>query len=135
MPNLTELGSKTTAEMAFKMAGLTSKDIDIVMATDPFAFLPIEHLEDCGFVAKGEGGKFFEEGRGEPGGDLPYNTHGGLLCGVHDGVSPIIHHIIEAVRQLTGQAQKRQVKNAEKIFIQVHGGMMQHYATMIIGRR
>lgn len=135
MPDLTELGSKTTAEVAFKMAGLTPRDIDVVMITDPFAFLPIEHLEDCGFVEKGEGGKFFEEGRGEPEGDLPINTHGGLLCGVHDGVSPIIHHIIEAIRQLTGQAEKRQVKDAEKVFIQVHGGMMQHYASIILGRR
>ncbi len=135
MPNLAELGSKVTAEMAFKMAGLTAKDIDVVMITDPFAFLPLEHLEDCGFVQKGQGGKFFEEGRGAPGGDLPINTHGGLLCGVHDGVSPIIHHIIEAIRQLTGQAEKRQVKNVEKVFIQLHGGMMQHYATMILGRR
>ena len=104
------------------------------MLTDPFAFLPIEHLEDCGFVAKGEGGKFFEEGRGEPGSALPINTHGGLLCGVHDGVSPLIHHTIEAIRQLRGQAGRRQVKNAEKAFIQLHGGMMQHHATMILGR-
>jgi acetyl-CoA acetyltransferase len=134
MPNLTELGSKVTAEKAFEMAGLTPKDISVAMFTDPFAFLPIEHLEDCGFVPKGEGGRFFEEGRSHPGGELPVNTHGGLLCGVHDGVSPIIHHVIEAIRQLTGRAGKRQVKNADKAFIQFHGGMMQHHASLILGR-
>ncbi|MHA1712171.1 MAG: thiolase family protein [Candidatus Freyarchaeota archaeon] len=132
MPSLTELGSRVTAENAFKMARLKHGDIDLAMFTDPFAFLPIEHVEDCGFVRKGEGGKFFEEGRGEPGGDLPVNTHGGLLCGVHSGVNPLVHHVIEAVRQLTGKAGERQVKDAERAFIQLHGGMMEHYATMIL---
>jgi acetyl-CoA acetyltransferase len=134
MPNLVELGSKVTAKQAFEMSGLTHKDIDIAMLTDPFAFLPIEHLEDTGFVKKGEGGKFFEEGRAAPGGELPINTHGGLLCGVHSGVSPLIHHVIEAVRQIRGEAGRRQVKNAERAFIQLHGGMMQHHATLILSR-
>ncbi|MGQ9722301.1 MAG: thiolase family protein [Candidatus Jordarchaeum sp.] len=134
IPNLNELGSRITSSAAFKMAGLTPKDIDIAMLTDPFAFLPIEHLEDCGFVKKGEGGKFFEEGHSEPGGELPINTHGGLLCGVHDGVGPLIHHIIESMRQLRGEAEKRQVDGAEVAFLELHGGMMYHHATLILGR-
>jgi acetyl-CoA acetyltransferase len=132
MPNLVELGSKVAARQAFEMSGLTHKDIDIAMLFDPFAFLPIEHLEDTGFVKKGEGGKFFEEGRAAPGGDLPINTHGGALCGVHSGINAGIHHVIEAIRQIRGEAGRRQVKNAKRAFIQLHGGMMQHHATLIL---
>lgn len=134
IPDLLTLGSREVSLQAYKMAGIKPKDVDVLYLTDPFAFLPIEHLEDCGFVPKGEGGKFFEEGRGAPGGDLPVNTHGGLLCGVHDGIGPLIHHTIEAVKQLRGEAKRRQVDKAEKAFVQMHGGLMQHHAALILGR-
>ena len=67
-------------------------------------------LEDLGFCKKGEGGDFVQGGRLSLGGELPINTHGGLLSQAH---IVGMNHIVELVRQLRGQAGRAQVRDAE----------------------
>ena len=97
-------GLTIAAPEAFGKAGLKPSDVDFAMIYDCFTFEVLQQLEEVGFCERGEGGRI------ELGGELPVNTHGGLLSEAHVlGMS----HIVEAVRQLRGELGERQVKDAE----------------------
>src|SRR5262249_31126697 len=72
----THRASKYVAERLWAQTSLTPADVDVAELYDGFSWLTISWLEDLGFVAKGEGGPFFESGGGRPGSSLPINTDG-----------------------------------------------------------
>lgn len=112
-------------------AGLAISDIDVALLYDCFTIAVLMQLEDYGFCAKGEAGPFVEGGRIGPGGSLPVNTSGGLMA---EGYGGGMMHVIEAVRQLRGEAGDRQVKGAETALVSGHGLGMNTHATLILGR-
>jgi acetyl-CoA acetyltransferase len=124
-------GVHTAGRRAFAMAGLGPADVDCAQLHDPFTWLVVGELEALGFCEVGEGGPFVENGRIELGGDLPVNTHGGLLSEAHvSGVG----HVIEAVRQLRGEVEpQRQVPDCNTVLVNNEGDM--HEGAVAILRR
>jgi len=131
--SLTTSAAKIAGERAFAMAGLKPKDIDVAELYDCFTPVVIIELEDLGFCPKGEGGRFVEGGRIELGGELPINTHGGLLSHCHPGHPGSMFSITEAVKQLRGECGPRQVPGAKISFVHGQGGIMSTHCSAILG--
>jgi acetyl-CoA C-acetyltransferase len=101
------------AKKAYEQAKLRPKDIDFAEVHDCFTIAEILAYEDLGFAKKGEGGKLIEEGETHIGGKIPINPSGGLKAKGHPVGATGVAQIVELVRQLRGEAGKRQVKGAE----------------------
>jgi acetyl-CoA acetyltransferase len=127
--NLTTVAGKEASRQAFEMAGLKPKDVDVAELYDCFTYTVLVTLEDYGFCGKGEGGPFVENGRLELGGELPVNTHGGLLSQAHVGG---ILHVTEAVTQLRHQAGPRQVEDAVVAAVSGQCGQLGIHATLLL---
>jgi acetyl-CoA acetyltransferase len=132
MPDLTTTSAKESAARAFAMAGVRPADVDVVQLYDAFTINPILFLEDMGFCEKGEGGPFVSGGRIAPGGVLPVNTNGGGLSYCHPGMYGIFT-IIEAVRQLRGEAGDRQQGDVHLAVAHGNGGQLSSQATAVVG--
>src|SRR3954452_1487419 len=123
MPDLTVTAGAVSGPKAFRQAGIGTDDVDVLEAYDSFTITLLLHLEDLGFCPKGEGGKFVEDGRIGPGGDLPTNTNGGGLAYTHPGMYGMFL-LVEAVRQLRGECGDRQVDGAEVAVAHGCGGVL-----------
>ena len=96
-------------------------------------------LEDLGFCKKGDGGKFVADGNLISGsGKLPFNTDGGGLCNNHPGNRGGMTKVIEAVRQLRGEAHPEvQVPDCRLALAQGMGGNLgsRHASATVIMER
>ena len=124
--DLTFSGAAWSGPKAFAEAGVTPSDIKYASIYDSFTITVLMQLEDLGFCAKGEGGKFVADGNLISGvGKLPFNTDGGGLCNNHPTNRGGITKVIEAVRQLRGEAHpKVQVKNCDLAIAHGTGGSL-----------
>jgi acetyl-CoA acetyltransferase len=127
-------GAVDSGREAFRQAGVCPGDIHVAELYDCFTITVIVELEDLGFCAKGEGGAFVSGGRIGPGGAFPVTTYGGLLSAGHPGLAGGMFHVIEAVRQLRGQAGPRQVPGAELALAHGNGGIIGLHCSLILGR-
>jgi acetyl-CoA acetyltransferase len=131
--SLTTSAAKEAGERTYAMAGLGPKDVDVAELYDCFTPVVIIELEDLGFCPKGEGGRFVENGRIELGGELPINTHGGLLSHCHPGQPGSLFSVTEAVHQLRGECGPRQVTDAKIALVHGQGGIMSTHCSMLLG--
>jgi acetyl-CoA acetyltransferase len=130
--DVTESPARWSAERAFGMAGVKPGDVDVLQVYDSFTITVLLTLEALGFCGKGEGGPFVEGGRLRIDGGLPTNTDGGGLSSNHPGMRGLFL-IIEAVRQLRGEATGRQVEGARLAAVNGTGGWFSSTGTLILG--
>lgn len=133
MPDLTVSAGAVSGREAFAMAGISPADVDFVEPYDSFTITVLIALEDLGFCKKGEGGAFVENGRLAPGEALPAMTSGGGLSYNHPGAFGLLL-LVEAVRQLRGEAGERQVPNARIGVAHGVGGMFSTAGTVVMAR-
>ena len=137
--DLTDTGARRSGPRAFAEAGIEHDDVDYASIYDSFTITVLETIEDLGFCAKGEGGEFVESGALKaPDGELPFNTDGGGLCSNHPNNRGGMTKVLEAVRQLRGEANEEvQVPDCEVALAHGTGGSLgtRHgAATLVLGR-
>ncbi len=125
---------RIAAQQAFERAGLTPQDVDVAELHDAFTILEIAESEHAGFFAKGEGAKALEAGETEIGGRLPINPSGGLKARGHPVGATGVAQVVELVWQLRGEADERQVKDAEVGFSLNFGGFGNNVVAFVLRR-
>jgi acetyl-CoA C-acetyltransferase len=132
-------GAVVSGPIAFAEAGVTQADIKYASIYDSFTITVVETLEDLGFCEKGQGGRFVLDGAlVAPDGRLPFNTDGGGLCNNHPTNRGGVTKVIEAVRQLRGEASVPvQVPNCDIALAHGTGGSIgtrMGSSTLILGQ-
>jgi acetyl-CoA acetyltransferase len=126
---LTSTAAQQAGALAFAMAGLAPRDVDVAQIYDCFTITVLMTLEDYGFCRKGAVAEFVGGGNIEIGGRLPINTSGGLLS---ETGMPGMQLVIEGVRQIRGRANL-QVPGADVCLVSNQGGVMHTHSTLILG--
>jgi len=121
-----------SGRLAFERAGVKPTDIDTCQIYDAFTHMVLASIEALGFCQPGEGGAFVEDGKLRLGGALPTNTDGGGLSHCHPGMRGMFL-LVEATRQLRGEAYGRQVENAQLACVNGTGGWFSSASTVILG--
>ncbi|SVA50202.1 uncharacterized protein METZ01_LOCUS103056 [marine metagenome] len=105
--------TRIAADAAFKMAGITPKDIDFAEVHDCFTIAEVVDTEDLGFFEKGKGVEAVREGQTKLNGEISINPSGGLKSKGHPIGATGVGQVVEVFDQLTGKAGERTVKNAK----------------------
>ncbi|MHB1405700.1 MAG: thiolase C-terminal domain-containing protein [Desulfitobacteriaceae bacterium] len=122
------------AQRAYDMAGLQPQDIDVAELHDAFTILEIVESEEVGFFPRGEGHLAVRRGETQIGGRIPINTSGGLKAKGHPLGATGVSQIIELVKQLRGEADGRQVKDAKAGLAVNFGGFGNNVVATILTR-
>ena len=131
LPDVDDTGFEVAGREAFAEAGLSTEDVDLVTVHDGFSISIAMAVETLGFCAHGESTALAARGAFGFDGELPVNTHGGLMSQGHVGG---VLHVVEAVRQLRGDAGARQIKHAQVAAICGNGGPFAVCGMMLLGK-
>jgi acetyl-CoA acetyltransferase len=125
-------GALESGQRAFAAAGLTAQDVDVIELYDSFTITVLLSLEALGFCAPGEATAFVASADSRLGGRQPLNTSGGGLSYCHPGQFGVLL-LVEAVRQLRGEAGERQVADPSIALAHGTGGILSTHATVLLG--
>ena len=116
-PDIIATGHSVTGPSALRQAKIKAKDVDMFHPYDDFLFAVMLKTEQCGFAKKGQGSQFLRDHDLGPKGDLPLNTGGGQISCGQPGLAGGGINLIEAVRQLMGDAGRRQVPSPRNALV------------------
>ncbi len=138
-PDVTTTGVARATREAFENSELGVEDMDFYQLYDNYCISVVMQLEDVGLCPKGEGGAFVERTDLSFDGEVPLNTGGGQHSSGQTGRAGGFTGITEAVRQLTGRAEGRQVPDASVGLLTGLGGLSyeknyQHTTTVVLRR-
>lgn len=129
--DLSRTGCRLSSRRAIADAGVSIDDIDVALLYDSYSITLALELEEIGICPPGSAPEFVASGETSLNGRLPVNTHGGLLSHAHCGGAAGIHHITEAVRQLSGRAVN-QVSGARHALLHAEGGILSANCTALL---
>lgn len=135
LPNYTDyllqLASDSTSE-AYAMARCGPEDIDVAFVGDPTTICVPFNLVGAGLATVDTVEKLLRDGSTGPGGSMPVNTHGGNLSCAHPGTPGQMLQIVEAVRQLRGDCDVRQVDGATRALVHGQAGVFSSHSSVVL---
>ena len=123
-PALSELGAEIAIAKAKAASGVAISDVRYAAVYDSFTITLAMLLEDLGLAKRGEAAARVRSGHFSRDGEMPLNTHGGLLSYGHCGVGGAMAHLVETHLQMTGRAGNRQVRDASIALLHGDGGVL-----------
>lgn len=120
------------SKRAFEMAGRKPLDMDMAQIYDCYTITAMLTLEDAGFCEKGQGMRFLREHDLTFEGDFPMNTHGGQLSFGQTASAGGMTQVIEAVQQIQGRADARQLARHDLAYVSGTGGVMSEQGALIL---
>jgi acetyl-CoA acetyltransferase len=133
-PALSELGAEISIAKAKDASGLAIPDVRYAAVYDSFTITLAMLLEDLGLAKRGEAAARVRAGYFSRDGEIPLNTHGGLLSYGHCGVGGAMAHLVETQLQMTGRAENRQVRDASIALLHGDGGVLSSHVSMFLER-
>ncbi len=132
-PSLTSGPLKPSMERAFAQAGMQAKDMRFLSLYDCYTIMVATTIEDAGLCAPGEFGAFLRDSGTGPEALYPLNTHGGQLGFGQPDLAGGMTHVVEAVRQLRGEAKGRQIADATSALVTGNGATMSEAVALVLG--
>lgn len=132
-PDLTSGPLKPSMARAFAQSGLTVRDMSLLSLYDCYTIMVATTLEDSGICPPGGFGAFMRAHDFGPEGDWPLNTHGGQLGYGQPDLAGGMTHVTEAVRQLRGAAQGRQIRDPRFALVTGNGATMSEAVALVLG--
>jgi acetyl-CoA acetyltransferase len=131
-PSLTQFGAEASAALAQSAAGTNLQDLRYLAIYDSFTITLTILLEELGLAPRGQAGQRAREGYFNQDGELPLNTHGGLLSYGHCGAGGAMAHLVETHLQMTGRAGPRQVRDAAVALLHGDGGVLSSHVSLVL---
>ena len=132
-PSLTSGPLKPSMERAFAQAGMQAKGMRFLSLYDCYTIMVATTIEDAGLCAPGEFGAFLRDSGTGPEAHYPLNTHGGQLGFGQPDLAGGMTHVVEAVRQLRGEAEGRQIADATSALVTGNGATMSEAVALVLG--
>ncbi len=133
-PALDKLGAEIAVAKVKAATGIAISDVRYAAVYDSFTITLAMLLEDLGLAGRGEAAARVRAGHFSRDGQMPLNTHGGLLSYGHCGVGGAMAHLVETHLQMTGRAGERQVRDASLALLHGDGGVLSSHVSMVLER-